>query len=662
MTPTTTTVTNIPLGLSSPTCANGRRQTVQELFVTYEQKVIAQTNRLFWWLLTTQWIFAVLFATVWSPRAWAGQESSIHPHLIAALVLGGLLVSLPLGLMHWMPYSLVTRHVTAIAQVSFSALLIHLTGGRIETHFHVFGSLAFLVLYRDWRIMVTATLAIVLDHLLRGLWFPSSVYGVPYVTIWRTAEHAGWVIFEDVVLVWACIVSRREMWEICRRQDAHQQLLDDLEQRVSDRTTALEAEVAKHQRTARELSQSEERYRTLIANLPIGVFKTTRDGSVRLANPYLLNLLGIPLDLDLGKLNMADGRLFPAEARERFWQRLETDREVRAFETAFHKGDGTVIDVLINARGHITPGEPPHCEGTVEDVTERKRAARELEALHRQLVVASREAGMAEVATGVLHNVGNVLTSVNVTVRDVLERLRSSRLSHLHQVAQVLQREQSRLVTYLADDPAGRQLPGFIVKLDEHLAAENLRLQNDVDRLVRHFEHIREIIMVQQSSARLFGVCETLSPPQLFEDALKLVTQSLERHGIALERRFGEAPSLKADRHKILQILVNLLQNAKDSIAGSDAPGGRIVVRVAAGEAGFIALSVEDNGPGIAPENLSRIFQHGFTTKKNGHGFGLHSAVLAAREMHGDLVVASEGLGRGARFTLTLPSVPPASS
>src|SRR6185295_15598194 len=152
-------------------------------------------------------------------------------------------------------------------------------------------------------------------------------------------------------------------------------------------------------------------------------------GAVRLANPYLLNLLGLPADQDIRKINMADGRLFSAEARARFWQRLETDREVRGFEATFRRADGSVIDVVINARRHGTAGEMINCEGTLEDVTERKRAAREVETLHQQLVVASREAGMAEVATGVLHNVGNVLTSVNVTIHDVLDRLRTSRLS-----------------------------------------------------------------------------------------------------------------------------------------------------------------------------------------------------------------------------------------
>jgi PAS domain S-box-containing protein len=645
----------LPVSLQSAPPMPARRQTVDQLFHTYEQKVFAQTNRLFWWLLVSQWIFAVFLAAVWSPRTWAGTQSSIHPHLIAAIGLGGMLVSLPLWLMHWLPYHAVTRHAVSVAQVSFSALLIHLTGGRIETHFHVFGSLAFLFLYRDWRVIMTATLVVALDHLFRGLWYPESVYGVPFATILRTAEHAAWVIFEDIVLVWACFVSRREMWEICQRQDAHQQLFDGLEQRVRDRTGALQAEVTEHQRTARELTRSEERYRTLIANLPIGVFKSTREGQVRLANPYLLNLLGLPADQDLTNMNLADGRIFASEERARIWSRLEAENEVRGFEATFRKADGTAIDVVINARRHDGAGEAPSCEGTLEDVTERKRAAREMEILNQQLVTASRQAGMADVATGVLHNVGNVLTSVNITVRDVLDRLRSSRLSHLHSVAEIFQREQSRLASYLTDDPTGRRLPGFLIKLDANLSEENQRLRTDVESLVEHFEHIREIIVTQQSSARLFGVNENVAPAQLFEDALKLIADSLDRHGLTLERCFAAAPSVKADRHKVLQILVNLLKNAKDSLLGSGVRGGRITVRVAPDGDRHVSLAVEDTGPGIAPANLVKIFQHGFTTKKDGHGFGLHSAVLAAREMGGDLRVASEGPGHGAVFTLTLP-------
>jgi PAS domain S-box-containing protein len=629
---------------------------LENLFLAYEQRVFTQTNQLFWWLLVSQWAFSVLVALIWSPRAWSGAESTIHPHLIAALVVGGLLVVPPLLLARALPFHPVSRHVIAVAQVSFSALLIHLTGGRIETHFHVFGSLAFLALYRDWRVLITATLVVALDHLLRGIWYPLSVYGVPYATAWRTVEHALWVVFEDVVLVWACIVSRREMGEICVREDQNGRLLDELEQRVRDRTAALENEMVGRERTAAELRQSEERYRSLVANIPIGIFETTATGEVRFANPYLLRLVGLPPDTDLSTLNLADGRTFSPAERQRLWLRLEAEGEVRGFETTYLDKDGTPIEVVINARLKPNgPGEPPSSEGTLEDVTAQKRTQRELANAHQQLVVASRQAGMAEVATGVLHNVGNVLTSVNTTTQCMLDLLRTSRLRILRRVVETFQRERPRLGVFLTEDATGKQIPDFLAKLETHLIEEQVQLRTNMESLVRHFCHIREIIVTQQSSARLLGANENLAPAQLFEDALKLGAESLQRHGIHLVREFAPVGSVRADRHKVLQILVNLLKNAKDAVMAANLAQPCITVRLAPVDAHCVALVVADNGLGIAPENVTRIFQHGFTTKADGHGFGLHSCVLAAREMQGDLAVASAGPGRGATFTLTLP-------
>ena len=304
--------------------------------------------------------------------------NNIQPHFIAAAGVGGLLVSLPLALMRWMPHHALTRHAVAVAQVGFSTLLIHLTAGRFETHFHVFGSLAFLALYRDWRVLVTATLVVVIDHLLRGLWYPESLYGMPFASIWRTVEHAGWVTFEVAVLVWGCFVTRREMWDSCRRQDAHQQLLDGLEQRVSDRTRALEKEVSARARMTHELSRSEDRYRTLIANLPIGVFETTKEGRVLLANPYLLSLLGFPADQDLTKLNMADGKIIQPEERQRFWANLRAQTQVHGFETTLRTVSGDLIHVRIYARRNLNRDGTLTCEGSFENVTARKVAEREL--------------------------------------------------------------------------------------------------------------------------------------------------------------------------------------------------------------------------------------------------------------------------------------------
>ena len=644
-----------------PTSTGVERQPrIQELFNSYNRRLQRRANWLFVLLLCGQWAYAALVALFWSPLTWAGATSAVHPHLMAALGLGGLLTLPPLLLIRARPYDPLTQHVVAIAQVGFSGLLIHLTGGRLETHFHIFGSLAFLSLYRDWRLLITATLVVAMDHLLRGLWYPVSVYGVPYATVWRTFEHSAWVLFEDAVLIWACVTSRREMWEICEQQDARATLLDSLEERVEKRTSELAAEAANHKRTALELRASEERFRTLVARAPIGIFKTLRSGEVLVANPRMLSMLALPADVALENLSLRSGNLFDLEARERMWQHLLAHGELRGFETQLRRTDGQPIDIIINAR--LVPYDGvggPACEGTVEDITERKRAARQLEQVNQQLVIASRRAGMAEVANGVLHNVGNVLTSVNLTLHDVQDRLRRTRVGHLTRATELIQRERSQLGEYLTSDPTGQKLPDFLLQLSTHFAEENRTLQKDLSTLSEHFEHIREIVVAQQGSSRMFGLLEPLDLAKLLEDALSLHATSHDRHGITLVRDVTPSGLVLADRHKVLQILVNLLQNAKDAVLTSPQPSRVIKVRIAPADAGHASITVRDNGAGIAPEHLARLFQHGFTTKKNGHGFGLHSAVLAAREMNGDLSARSEGPGHGAEFTLTLPTAAP---
>jgi two-component system, NtrC family, sensor histidine kinase HydH len=173
-----------------------------------------RTSRMFAVLLVVQWSAAIVLSLVLSPYAWQGQASSIHVHVWAALLLGGLITSLPVLLCLRAPDATPTRYVVAVAQMLWSALLIHLTGGRIETHFHVFGSLAFLAFYRDWKVLLPATVVVAGDHLVRQMFWPESVYGIADPEWWRFLEHAFWVIFEDVVLVAACVVATREMRDI----------------------------------------------------------------------------------------------------------------------------------------------------------------------------------------------------------------------------------------------------------------------------------------------------------------------------------------------------------------------------------------------------------------------------------------------------------------
>jgi methyl-accepting chemotaxis protein len=203
---------------ASSDAAKHAQSRASELFQAHLRDVYVKTDRMFAVLLGVEWLVGILFACFISPRAWAGRDSSVHPHLLAAIFLGGALASLPIALAWRAAGAMVTRHAIAFSQMLMSALLIHLTGGRIETHFHVFGSLAFLGFYRDWRVLVTATLTVAVDHLLRGLFYPESVYGVLSATIWRTLEHAAWVLFEVFFLVQAALNSLKEMTSIADRQ------------------------------------------------------------------------------------------------------------------------------------------------------------------------------------------------------------------------------------------------------------------------------------------------------------------------------------------------------------------------------------------------------------------------------------------------------------
>jgi signal transduction histidine kinase len=188
-----------------------------EIFHAHQQALYVRTDRMFAYLMCGQWLAAIVFALVVSPRTWAGAESQIHVHVWAAVILGGLVSAFPAALAMLKPGATITRYTIASGQMLMGALLIHLTGGRIETHFHVFGSLAMLAFYRDWRVLIPATAIVAVDHMVRGLFWPESVYGVAVPSQWRWVEHAAWVVFEDVFLVIACVRGTRELHEIAER-------------------------------------------------------------------------------------------------------------------------------------------------------------------------------------------------------------------------------------------------------------------------------------------------------------------------------------------------------------------------------------------------------------------------------------------------------------
>jgi PAS domain S-box-containing protein len=294
--------------------------------------------------------------------------------------------------------------------------------------------------------------------------------------------------------------------------------------------------------------------------------------------------------------------------------------------------------------------------GISKDITAIKNAELEVERLHRQLWETSRQAGMAEVATSVLHNVGNVLNSVNVSTTLLSEKLRKSKISSVGKVAQMLEAHGDDLPAFFASDKA-RQLPTYVTSLAEHLACEQKQMLQELASLAQNIDHIKEIVAMQQSYSKVAGVRETLSVIDMVEDAIRMNAAALGRHTIEIERDYSPVPEICVEKHKVLQILVNLIRNAKYALDDSGRPDKKLILRVGVGGEDFANISVIDNGIGIPPENLTRIFAHGFTTKKDGHGFGLHSGALAAQEMGGFLKVHSDGPGHGACFTLALPLI-----
>jgi signal transduction histidine kinase len=276
-----------------------------------------------------------------------------------------------------------------------------------------------------------------------------------------------------------------------------------------------------------------------------------------------------------------------------------------------------------------------------------------LEQANQELLATARRAGMADIATGVLHNVGNVLNSVNVSSALIADTLRKLRVAGLAKIAALLGEHEQDLAAFMTTDSRGRMLPGFLAQLAGHLSAEQSTALKEVEHLQKNVEHIKEIVKMQQVHASSAGFIEQLDLRELLENALRMNTASLSRHEIVVVREFRDVPLVRADKHKVLQILVNLIANARQAM--SDSTEKTLTLGIQATAGGSVRLFVRDTGSGIAPENMTRIFAHGFTTKSDGHGFGLHSSSLAAREMNGSLTAASDGPGKGAVFTLELP-------
>ncbi|WP_395687922.1 AAA family ATPase [Caenimonas koreensis] len=293
-------------------------------------------------------------------------------------------------------------------------------------------------------------------------------------------------------------------------------------------------------------------------------------------------------------------------------------------------------------------------EGLEQRVAARTR---ELEQTQAQLMTTARRAGMAEIANNVLHNVGNVLNSVNVSASVMRRTVRESRAEGLARAVELMNAHQQDLPQFMGNDPRGKALLGYLNGLVDALKQEQSNMLSDLDRLARSVEHITYVVSTQQSHAGPSSVLEQVAPQELLEEALQLSEQILQRYGTHVVRNYEPMRTLALDKQRLLQILVNLIGNAAQAMESMPLADRALTLAlyvVTDEEGARLYIAVQDRGEGIAQEDLQRIFAHGFTTRKDGHGFGLHSSALAAKEMGGRLTVKSEGPGRGATFTVEL--------
>lgn len=407
------------------------------------------------------------------------------------------------------------------------------------------------------------------------------------------------------------------------------------------------------------LKESRERYEVAVIGARDGLWDWDLTTQAVYFSPQWKSMLGYAEHELSNEFSQWEQLLHPDE-REMVLQHLNEylQDKIPVYEIEFRlrQKDGSYRWVL--SRGAVlrdSTGKSYRMAGSQTDITERKQSERELENLNQQLQKISRQAGMAEVATGVLHNVGNVLNSVNVSAALIADNLRQYKMNNLSKAVEMLNNNLSDATHFLNNDNKGKLLPGYLLELTQHITNKQSEVFNELDLLTKNVEHIKEIVAVQQSYAKVSGVVEAIDLVDVIEDALQINMGGFNRHRVQVGREFAKVPKVYADRHKILQILINLLSNAKYALVAHESQNKCITVRLESEGDKSVSISIIDNGIGIDSSNINKIFNHGYTTRRDGHGFGLHSGANDAKEMGGSLNAYSDGVGKGATFVFTLP-------
>jgi PAS domain S-box-containing protein len=466
--------------------------------------------------------------------------------------------------------------------------------------------------------------------------------------------------------VGSLIDSFNSMLEQIQQRDLELvEINEQLEIRVKERTTELTVaneqlsrDVAERKRAAEALRQSELKFKTIFENAGGAIFISEAEtGKIMDCNSQTETMLGYGRSEIIG---MSLSKIYSqnmSNEKEKKYDESALYENAEGFEGKVSHRDGHGTSVWIVFRS-IQFGGKKMMVGLFIDITEKKKAEEELAETHKKLIEASHRAGMAEVATDVLHNVGNVLNSINVSTTLISEKVSHSKLANLKKVIDMIEEHANDIGKYLTEDSQGKHIPQYLPKVVKLLADEQTDIIEKLQSLAGNVGHIKEIVKMQQSYSKVVGVEIATAISEIIENAIQINSAGLERHQVNLVRDIEELPIVNTDKQRVLQILVNLIGNAKYALTSSSKENKTLTIRLYKHNEDKFRIEVIDNGIGIAKENLTKVFRHGFTTKKNGHGFGLHSGALAAKEMGGSLSAYSDGPEMGAKFVLELPLKP----
>lgn len=569
----------------------------EDNFREHQQALWAKTDRMFAWMMLVQYLLAVAFALFSSPKTYQGANTAVHPHVWLAVFLGGLLASYPVLSVVRTPGAPSNRFVIAFAQAAFSALLIHVSGGRIETHFHVFGSLAFLAMYRDWRVVILASVIVAVDHFVRGTWFPLSVYGEAFNSQWRFVEHASWVAFEDVFLIVGIVTNVREMRSQSRKQAELQM--------ATERLTASENQIRRQSRILE----------SVLTTMKDGVIVSGGEGEILSFNPAAGAILGPGSD-----------ELRVEEWPQRFRLFTEGGEELPAAEWPFSKAlDGKGVDhaefllrradtaeawLEISAHPLVDQQGQQGAMVVFRDVTDRKRALTEI-----------------------------------TRARQEAERANRAKSEFLSRMSHELRTPMNAILGF-----------GQLLKLEE-LTSEQ---EDSVEHILRGGAHllrlINEVLDISGiESGNLTLSREPVDLKSITDDVLGMVRPLASTASVTIEEPILDPAErfVMADQQRLMQVVLNVVTNG----IKYNVPGGTVRIWTETRGSNRV-LFIQDSGKGVPLEKQARLF-HAFdrlgaeasTVEGTGLGLALSRKLLSA--MGGTIEIVPSEVG--ACFAISVP-------